>query len=41
MRIVNAIPSLIVLSILTWVGTFVWLTALVFVLVNGRYPAGM
>ena len=41
LRILYAIPSLIVLSILTWVGTFVWLIALVLVLVNGRYPAGM
>jgi hypothetical protein len=41
MRIVNVIPSLIVLSILTWVATFVWLVALVFVVLNGRYPAGM
>ena len=41
MRIVNAIPSLIVLSILTWIATFVWLVALVSVLLNRRYPAGM
>jgi hypothetical protein len=41
LRILNAIPSLIVLSVLTWVGTVIWMTALAFVLLNGRYPASM
>ena len=41
LRILYAIPSLIVLSILTWVATFVWLIALLLVLLSGRYPAGM
>jgi Domain of unknown function (DUF4389) len=38
LRIVYAIPNLIVLAILVFVGAFVWLIAVVFVLVTERYP---
>lgn len=38
MRIVYVIPSLIVLAILTFVGTIVWTIAVIFVLVSGNYP---
>jgi Domain of unknown function (DUF4389) len=38
LRIVYAIPSLIVLAILTWVGTIVWVFAMVLVFFTGRYP---
>jgi hypothetical protein len=41
LRIVSAIPSLIVLAILAVVGAIVWTIALVFVLVEEHYPAGM
>jgi hypothetical protein len=39
LRIVYAIPSLIVVSILVFVGAIVWTIAVVLVLVNERYPA--
>ena len=38
LRIVYAIPSLIVLAILTWVGTIVWFFAMVLVFFTGTYP---
>lgn len=38
LRILYAIPSLIVLALLLLVGAFVWLLAVVLVLVNERYP---
>jgi hypothetical protein len=38
LRILYAIPSLIVLAILVFVGAIVWLLAVVLVLVNERYP---
>jgi hypothetical protein len=38
LRIVYAIPSLIVLAVLAFVGGIVWLVAVVLVLVNERYP---
>lgn len=38
LRILYAIPSLIVLAILTFVGAIVWVIALVFVLVGENYP---
>jgi hypothetical protein len=38
LRIFYSIPSLIVLAILVLVGAFVWLLAIVLVLVNDRYP---
>ena len=38
LRILYSIPSLIVLAILVFVGAFVWLLAVVLVLVNERYP---
>lgn len=38
LRILYAIPSLIVLGLLTFVGAIVWLIAVVFVLVNENYP---
>jgi hypothetical protein len=38
LRIVYAIPNLIVLAILGFVGAIVWLIAVVFVLVNENYP---
>jgi hypothetical protein len=41
LRILYAIPSLLVLAILTFLGAVVWLIAVVLVLVGGRYPAGM
>lgn len=41
MRVLYAIPSLIVLSILTFLGAVVWTIAIVLVLVDGRYPEGM
>ena len=41
LRILYAIPSVIVLSILTFVGAVVWAIAMVLVLVDGRYPPGM
>jgi hypothetical protein len=41
LRILYAIPSLIVLAILGLVGAFVWLVALVVVLVTERNPEGL
>jgi Domain of unknown function (DUF4389) len=41
LRILYAIPSLIVLAILTFVGAIVWLIAVVLVLVNETYPDNM
>jgi Domain of unknown function (DUF4389) len=38
LRVLYAIPSLIVLGILVFVGAIVWLIAVVLVLVNERYP---
>jgi Domain of unknown function (DUF4389) len=38
LRIVYAIPSVIVLAILTWVGTIVWVFAMVLVFFTGTYP---
>jgi Domain of unknown function (DUF4389) len=38
LRILYAIPSLIVLAILTFVGAIVWVIAVVFVLVDENYP---
>jgi uncharacterized protein DUF4389 len=38
LRILYAIPSLIVLALLLLVGAFVWLLAVVLILVNERYP---
>ena len=40
LRILYAIPSVIVLAILTWVGTIVWVLAMVLVFFTGSYPAG-
>jgi Domain of unknown function (DUF4389) len=41
LRIVYAIPSLIVLAILGFVGAIVWVIAVVFVLVNEQYPESL
>jgi uncharacterized protein DUF4389 len=41
LRILSAIPSLIALGILVLVGGFVWVIAVVFVLVKGRYPESL
>lgn len=41
LRIVAAIPSVIVLAILTWVASIVWLVAVVFVLIDEQYPEGI
>ena len=41
LRILSVIPSLIVFAFLTFVGSIVWVIAVVCVLVNERYPAGM
>ncbi len=38
LRILYAIPSLIVLAILAFVGAIVWVIAVVYVLVNESYP---
>jgi Domain of unknown function (DUF4389) len=38
LRVLYAIPSLIVLAILTFVGAIVWVLAIVLVLINERYP---
>ncbi len=38
LRILYAIPSVIVLAILTWVGSIVWFFAMVLVLFTGTYP---
>jgi Domain of unknown function (DUF4389) len=40
LRILYAIPSLIVLALLIVVGAIVWLLAMILVLVNERYPDG-
>jgi hypothetical protein len=37
-RIVSAIPSVIVLAVLTWVGTIVWVLAMIRVSFTGNYP---
>lgn len=41
LRILFAIPSLIVLAIVAFVGAFVWVIAAVLVLVDERYPSGL
>lgn len=41
LRILYAIPSLIVLALLTFVGAIVWVIAVVLVLVDERYPESM
>jgi Domain of unknown function (DUF4389) len=41
LRIVYAIPSLIVLAILTFVGAIVWVIAVVLVLVREKYPESL
>jgi Domain of unknown function (DUF4389) len=41
LRVLYAIPSLIVLAILVFFGAIVWVIAVVFVLVKGRYPDGL
>jgi hypothetical protein len=41
LRIVYAIPSLLMLAILAFVGAIVWLIAVVLVLVNESYPDGL
>jgi Domain of unknown function (DUF4389) len=41
LRILYVIPSLIVFAFLMWIGSIVWVIALVCVLVKGRYPAGL
>jgi hypothetical protein len=41
LRILYAIPSLIVLAILTFVGAIVWVIAVVLVLVDEKYPESM
>jgi Domain of unknown function (DUF4389) len=41
LRILYVIPSLIVFAFLMFVGSIVWVIAVVCVLVNERYPAGM
>jgi Domain of unknown function (DUF4389) len=41
LRIVYAIPSLLVLAILLFVGAIVWTLAAVLVLIGGHYPEGL
>jgi hypothetical protein len=41
LRILYAIPSLIVLAILGLVGAIVWVIAVVLILINQKYPAGL
>jgi uncharacterized protein DUF4389 len=41
LRVLYAIPSLIVLAILAFVGAIVWVVAVVLVLVRERYPEGL
>jgi Domain of unknown function (DUF4389) len=41
LRIIYAIPSLIVLAILSFAGAIVWVIAVVFVLVNEKYPESL
>jgi hypothetical protein len=41
LRIVTAIPSLIVLALLSCAGACVWFVAAVFVLISGSYPKGL
>ncbi len=41
LRILYVIPSLVVFAFLMFIGSIVWVIALVCVLVNERYPAGM
>lgn len=38
LRILYAIPSVIVLAVLTWIGTILWVLAMVFVALTGSYP---
>ena len=38
LRMVYAIPNVIVLALLTWVGAIVWTIAMVLVLLTGSYP---
>ncbi|HEX6664042.1 MAG TPA: DUF4389 domain-containing protein [Gaiellaceae bacterium] len=38
LRVLYAIPSVLVLAILTFVGTIVWVIAVILVLINERYP---
>ena len=38
LRIVYAIPSVIVLAVITWVGTIVWFFAMLLVFFTGSYP---
>jgi hypothetical protein len=38
LRIVYALPSVLVLAIVTWVGTIVWFLAMVLVFFTGSYP---
>jgi hypothetical protein len=40
LRILYALPSLIVLAILGFVGAIVWVIAVVLILINERYPEG-
>jgi len=41
LRVLYAIPSLIALAILTFIGAIVWVIAVVFVIVNENYPEGL
>lgn len=41
LRILSALPSLIVLALLGFVGMLVWLVAVVLVVVDERYPDGL
>jgi hypothetical protein len=41
LRILYAIPSLIVFAVLSFIGAIVWVIAAVLVLVNERYPEGI
>jgi hypothetical protein len=41
LRIVYAIPGVLVLAFLTFIGAIVWVIALLFVLVDEKYPAGL
>lgn len=41
LRVVYAIPTVLILSVLTFVATIVWVVALVAVVADGQYPEGM
>jgi hypothetical protein len=41
LRIIFSIPSLIVLSVLAWVGAVIWLIASIMILIQGTYPEGL